>query len=144
MSVDSRRVISDLQELRALTADANGAQRLAWSPMWLKAREWFQGKLEGLPVEHHYDAAGNNWANTGTQPSDSSVGKGQFVLVLKNGIRYSVGDYWVAEGYLEYTISDGTRSQVPLESLDLEATVAANSPRGLPFVLRSSPGPNPH
>jgi N-carbamoyl-L-amino-acid hydrolase len=27
----------------------------------LKARAWFQGKLEGLPIEHHYDAAGNSW-----------------------------------------------------------------------------------
>ncbi len=62
MPVDSRRVIADLQELRALTADANGAQRLAWSPTWLKAREWFQDKLKGLPIEHHYDAAGNSWA----------------------------------------------------------------------------------
>jgi N-carbamoyl-L-amino-acid hydrolase len=59
--VNSLRVISDLEELRALTADDFGAQRLAWSPMWLKAREWFQGKLDGLPVEHHYDAAGNSW-----------------------------------------------------------------------------------
>jgi N-carbamoyl-L-amino-acid hydrolase len=61
MPVDSLRVISDLEELRALTADDFGAQRLAWSPIWLKAREWFQGKLDGLPVEHHYDAAGNSW-----------------------------------------------------------------------------------
>jgi N-carbamoyl-L-amino-acid hydrolase len=61
MPTDSLRVISNLQELRALTADDLGAQRLAWSPMWLKAREWFQNKLEGLPVEHHYDAAGNSW-----------------------------------------------------------------------------------
>jgi N-carbamoyl-L-amino-acid hydrolase len=61
MAVDSHRVISDLQELRDLTADANGAQRIAWSPTWLKAREWFQGKLKGLPVEHHLDAAGNSW-----------------------------------------------------------------------------------
>jgi beta-ureidopropionase / N-carbamoyl-L-amino-acid hydrolase len=61
MPVDSHRVISDLQELRDLTADANGAQRIAWSPTWLKAREWFQGKLKGLPVEHHLDAAGNSW-----------------------------------------------------------------------------------
>jgi N-carbamoyl-L-amino-acid hydrolase len=61
MPVDSLRVISDLEELRALTADDLGAQRLAWSPVWLKARAWFQGKLEGLPVEHHYDAAGNSW-----------------------------------------------------------------------------------
>ena len=47
MPVDSMRVISDLQELRALTADANGAQRIAWSPTWLKARAWFQSKLKG-------------------------------------------------------------------------------------------------
>jgi N-carbamoyl-L-amino-acid hydrolase len=61
MPVDSLRVISNLQDLRALTADDLGAQRLAWSPMWLKAREWFQSRLDGLPVEHHYDAAGNSW-----------------------------------------------------------------------------------
>jgi N-carbamoyl-L-amino-acid hydrolase len=61
MAVDSSRVISDLQELRALTGDDLGAQRLAWSPVWLKARAWFQGKLEGMPIEHHYDAAGNSW-----------------------------------------------------------------------------------
>ena len=59
MPVDSLQVISDLQELRALTGDANGAQRIAWSPTWLKARDWFQNKLKGLPVEHHHDAAGN-------------------------------------------------------------------------------------
>jgi N-carbamoyl-L-amino-acid hydrolase len=61
MPIDSLRVILNLQELRALTADDLGAQRLAWSPVWLKARAWFQSKLEGLPVEHHYDAAGNSW-----------------------------------------------------------------------------------
>jgi beta-ureidopropionase / N-carbamoyl-L-amino-acid hydrolase len=61
MPVDSLRVISDLQELRALTEDVNGAQRIAWSPTWLKARSWFREKLKGLPVEHHYDAAGNSW-----------------------------------------------------------------------------------
>jgi N-carbamoyl-L-amino-acid hydrolase len=61
MPVDSLRVISDLQELRALTADDSGAQRVAWSPTWLKAREWLLSKLKDLPVEHHYDAAGNSW-----------------------------------------------------------------------------------
>jgi beta-ureidopropionase / N-carbamoyl-L-amino-acid hydrolase len=61
MPVDSLRVVSDLQELRSLTSDANGAQRIAWSPVWLEARAWFREKLKGLPVEHHYDAAGNSW-----------------------------------------------------------------------------------
>jgi N-carbamoyl-L-amino-acid hydrolase len=68
MPVDARRAISDLQELRRLTADDHGAQRIAWSPTWLKARAWFQSKLAGLPVEHHLDAAGYSWA---TLPGDS-------------------------------------------------------------------------
>ena len=61
MSLDPQRTVADLQELRALTSDDNGAQRVAWTDTWLKAREWFQGKLKNLPVEHHYDAAGNSW-----------------------------------------------------------------------------------
>jgi N-carbamoyl-L-amino-acid hydrolase len=50
-----------LQELRTLTANEDGAQRVAWTDTWLKAREWFAQQLAGLPVEHHYDGAGNNW-----------------------------------------------------------------------------------
>jgi hydantoinase/carbamoylase family amidase len=61
MSLNPKRTVAELRELQALTSDANGAQRVAWTEIWLKAREWFAGKLAGLPVEHHYDAAGNNW-----------------------------------------------------------------------------------
>jgi N-carbamoyl-L-amino-acid hydrolase len=61
MSLDPKRTVAELKELRALTGDENGSQRLAWTDRWLKAREWFASKLEGLPVEHHYDAAANNW-----------------------------------------------------------------------------------
>jgi len=68
MTLDPKRTIAELKELRALTADANGAQRVAWTDTWQKAREWFAQKLSGLPVEHHYDAAGNNWA---TLPGES-------------------------------------------------------------------------
>src|SRR5215467_1791670 len=59
--VNPKKVLEDLNELRALTSDDQGAQRLAWSPMWLKARAWFEEKIKGLPVEHHYDAACNRW-----------------------------------------------------------------------------------
>jgi len=61
MPVDAQAAIDLLKELRSLTADENGAQRLAWTPTWLKARELFQSKLRPLPIEHHYDAAGNSW-----------------------------------------------------------------------------------
>jgi N-carbamoyl-L-amino-acid hydrolase len=61
MSLSPQRTIAELKELRELTADANGAQRVAWTPTWLHARDWFVNKLKELPVEVHLDAAGNRW-----------------------------------------------------------------------------------
>jgi beta-ureidopropionase / N-carbamoyl-L-amino-acid hydrolase len=62
MPLDPKRTVAELRELRSLTSDENGAQRVAWTDTWLKAREWFAGKIAELSLEHHYDAAGNNWA----------------------------------------------------------------------------------
>src|SRR5262245_50786362 len=62
VTVDPRRTIADLKELRALTGDANGAQRVAFTPTWVAGRRWLRGKLDALPVEVHNDAAGNTWA----------------------------------------------------------------------------------
>jgi N-carbamoyl-L-amino-acid hydrolase len=56
------RTVSDLKELRALTGDANGAQRVAFTDTWVAGRRWLRGKLDALPVEVHNDAAGNTWA----------------------------------------------------------------------------------
>ncbi len=61
MTVDTRRAILELKELRALTSDENGAQRVAFTETWLRAREWMASKLDRLPVEVHLDAAGNRW-----------------------------------------------------------------------------------
>jgi hypothetical protein len=72
MRLIRKAAVELLKELRALTADEHGAQRLAWSPTWLKAREWFQSKLSGLPVEHHYDAAGNSWTTLLALPTKLS------------------------------------------------------------------------
>src|SRR5499427_7044402 len=62
MSLNPKRTVAELKDLRALTSDENGAQRLAWTDTWQRARDWYAKKLAELPVEHHYDAAGNNWA----------------------------------------------------------------------------------
>jgi beta-ureidopropionase / N-carbamoyl-L-amino-acid hydrolase len=75
MPLDPKRTIAELKELRELTSDANGAQRLAWTPIWLKARAWFESKLEGLPVETHFDAAGNRWVTLkGQSPKALLIG----------------------------------------------------------------------
>ena len=84
MPVDARRTIADLEELRALTADERGAQRIAWTPTWLKARAWFQSKLAGLPVEHHLDAAGNSWATLRGE-SDRTLILGSHLDSVPNG-----------------------------------------------------------
>ena len=59
---DPARTLRDLRDLQALTGDEFGAQRVAFTPVWNRAREWFQGKLNSLPVETHRDAAGNLWS----------------------------------------------------------------------------------
>jgi N-carbamoyl-L-amino-acid hydrolase len=84
MPVDAQAAIDMLKELRALTADENGAQRLAWSPVWLKARAWFQSKLRELPVEHHLDAAGNSWT-TLTGASERTLILGSHLDSVPNG-----------------------------------------------------------
>ena len=62
MPLDPHRTIDELKDLRRLTGDANGAQRVAFTPVWLTARAWLREKLAALPVEVHEDAAGNLWA----------------------------------------------------------------------------------
>ena len=84
MPVDPHRTVFDLEQLRALTADDHGAQRIAWTPTWLKARAWFQGKLSQLPVEHHLDAAGNSWT-TLRGDSDKALILGSHLDSVPNG-----------------------------------------------------------
>lgn len=84
MPVDARGAVALLKELRALTADEHGAQRVAWTPMWLKAREWFATKLPALPVEQHWDAAGNNWVTLKGE-SDRTLIVGSHLDSVPNG-----------------------------------------------------------
>ncbi|MGB9408028.1 MAG: hydantoinase/carbamoylase family amidase [Terracidiphilus sp.] len=84
MPVDTQAAVDLLKELRTLTADEHGAQRLAWSPVWLKARSWFESKLRTLPVEHHYDAAGNSWS-TLAGSSEKTLILGSHIDSVPNG-----------------------------------------------------------
>jgi hydantoinase/carbamoylase family amidase len=60
--LDPKRTVAELKELRRLTGDDHGAQRVAFTPIWLNARAWLREKLAALPVEVAPDAAGNLWA----------------------------------------------------------------------------------
>ncbi|HWA85624.1 MAG TPA: hydantoinase/carbamoylase family amidase [Opitutus sp.] len=62
MPLEPRRTITELKELRAFTADADGAQRVAFTPTWVAARAWLWQKLAAISgAEVHSDAAGNLW-----------------------------------------------------------------------------------
>src|SRR2546421_10352697 len=61
MPLSPSRTVAELRELQELTGDENGAQRVAWTDTWERAREWLRGKLAGLPVEEEIDQAGNQW-----------------------------------------------------------------------------------
>src|SRR3954468_20175679 len=61
MPLSPSRTVAELKELRELTGDENGAQRVAWTETWERARAWLREKLDGLPVEHEIDEAGNQW-----------------------------------------------------------------------------------
>jgi N-carbamoyl-L-amino-acid hydrolase len=60
-SLDPKRTLAELRELRQLTSDDNGAQRVAFTKTWSAARVWLRRKLEALPAEVHVDEAGNLW-----------------------------------------------------------------------------------
>jgi allantoate deiminase len=59
--MSARDVIADLRELAARTSTGSGAQRVAWTPIWREAREWFADRLAKLGLEASADAAGNTW-----------------------------------------------------------------------------------
>src|SRR5258708_17427037 len=60
-SLNPKRTVAELKELRALTGNENGAQRVAFTETWLKGRGWLRQRVVGLPLEIHEDAAGNTW-----------------------------------------------------------------------------------
>jgi beta-ureidopropionase / N-carbamoyl-L-amino-acid hydrolase len=84
MASNPKRTIAELKELRELTGDANGAQRVAFTPTWAKARKWLREKLEAIPAEIHNDAAGNLWATLSGQ-SDKALLIGGHIDSVPNG-----------------------------------------------------------
>jgi N-carbamoyl-L-amino-acid hydrolase len=79
-----RRTVDELRELQELTGDENGAQRVAWTETWERAREWLRGKVEGSGAEESVDAAGNQWF-TLRGASDQAVLIGGHIDSVPNG-----------------------------------------------------------
>jgi len=79
-----RRTVDQLRELQQLTGDENGAQRVAWTETWERAREWLCAQVDGTGAEETVDAAGNQWF-TLRGASDQAVLIGGHIDSVPNG-----------------------------------------------------------
>jgi hydantoinase/carbamoylase family amidase len=61
MPLDPSRTVAELRELRELTGDENGAQRVAWTDTWETARAWLREKVAPTGAAEEIDEAGNQW-----------------------------------------------------------------------------------
>lgn len=55
-------VVENLKELAELTTNKDGAQRIAWTPVWDSARKWFTEKMRCEGAEVFVDSAYNLFA----------------------------------------------------------------------------------
>src|SRR3989454_509595 len=84
MALDAKRTVAELEELRELTGDENGAQRVAWTDTWAKARDWLRGKVAATGAAEEIDEAGNQWF-TLTGDSDRALLMGGHIDSVPNG-----------------------------------------------------------
>jgi N-carbamoyl-L-amino-acid hydrolase len=61
MTLDPSRTVAELQELRELTGNDDGAQRVAWTDTWVEGQDWMAAKLEATGAEVEFDEARNQW-----------------------------------------------------------------------------------
>src|SRR5436190_14049775 len=84
MGLDPSRAVAELEELRELTGDADGAQRVAWTDTWERAREWLRGKVGGTGAAEEIDEAGNQWFTLRGR-SERALLRGGHIASVPNG-----------------------------------------------------------
>jgi N-carbamoyl-L-amino-acid hydrolase len=82
--LEPSRTVAELRELQASTGDENGAQRVAWTDTWERAREWLRAKVAETGADETIDAAGNQWF-TLPGASDRAVLIGGHIDSVPNG-----------------------------------------------------------
>jgi hydantoinase/carbamoylase family amidase len=61
MPLQPSRTVAELRELQELTGTEEGAQRVAWTETWARAKDWMAEKLSLDSLEMEIDEAGNQW-----------------------------------------------------------------------------------
>jgi allantoate deiminase len=117
LAQSAQRVISDLRELAALTSTSDGAQRVAWGPVWKTAREWLKAKVSELGLTPTADAAGNNWITLPGESHKTVIIAGHLDSVPNGGwLDGSLGVTAALEALRRY--SQGPKPPVTLKLVD--------------------------
>jgi allantoate deiminase len=116
LRASARDVIDNLKELAARTSTADGAQRVAWGPVWRDARQWFAGKLSEIGLGASSDAAGNNWVTLPGE-SDRTVIIGGHLDSVPNG-GWLDGALGVITGLEALRMFTGRRPRLTLALVD--------------------------
>src|ERR1043165_8472190 len=128
--MNAQRVIADLRELAARTGTADGAQRLAWGPVWREARDWFRGKVGEIGLTIETDSAGNNWV-TLPGASAKTVIVGSHLDSVPNG-GWLDGCLGVMAGLEALRMHAGSKPPVTLKLVDFPDEEGARSGGTLP------------
>jgi N-carbamoyl-L-amino-acid hydrolase len=127
--MSARDVINHLRELAERTSNANGAQRVAWGPVWRDARAWLDARLDQLGLTAEMDAAGNNWIILpGVSPRTVIIG-GHLDSVPNGG--WLDGPLGVLAGVEALRRFQGTRQPVTLAVVDFADEEGARFSRSL-------------
>jgi allantoate deiminase len=81
----AQRVVADLKALAERTSTPDGAQRLAWGPVWRDARQWCLEELREIGLTAKTDAAGNNWITVPGKSADTVIVGGHLDSVPNGG-----------------------------------------------------------
>jgi N-carbamoyl-L-amino-acid hydrolase len=79
------RTVLELEELRELTGDENGAQRVAWTETWERARAWLREKVAVTGATYERDEAGNQWFTLRGRSDDAVLIGGHMDSVPNGG-----------------------------------------------------------
>ena len=127
--MSARNVIANLRALASRTSDANGAQRVAWGPVWRDARRWLDDLLAADGLQANADAAGNRWiALAGARPDTVVIG-GHLDSVPNGG--WLDGPLGVLAGVEALRRRKGTTPPVTLAVVDFADEEGARFSRSL-------------
>ena len=112
----ARQAVADLRSLAARTSTAEGAQRLAWGPIWRDARAWFGERIGEIGLDIRTDAAGNNWVTLAGNSDETVIIGGHLDSVPNGG--WLDGALGVLAGVGALRLFSGTRPPVTIKLVD--------------------------